>query len=136
MAAPAVQPRDGLGPWLEERLYEFNMDASGHCDGAELGFAVEEDGEVVAGLSGYTWGGIADVKQLWVREDRRKAGLGSALMAAAVAEAKARGCTILFLTTHSFQAPRFYKRLGFEEIAVIENKPLGHGEHVMRLALR
>ena len=103
MAEPAIQARDGLAGELEERLYEFNLVASGHADGEELGFVVEEDGQMVAGLSGYTWGGMADVKQLWVREDRRHAGLGSALMRRAIEEARARGCRLMFLTTHSFQ---------------------------------
>ena len=135
MSGPVIQARDGLAGPLEERLYEFNRVASGHTDGEELGFVVEEDGEVVAGLSGYTWGGMADVKQLWVREDRRHAGLGSALMRRAIEEAKARGCRLMFLATHSFQAPAFYARLGFEELAVIADKPPGHAEHILRLKL-
>jgi GNAT superfamily N-acetyltransferase len=135
VAEPAIQARDGLAGELEERLYEFNLVASGHADGEELGFVVEEDGQMVAGLSGYTWGGMADVKQLWVREDRRHAGLGSALMRSAIEEARARGCRLMFLTTHSFQAPGFYARLGFEELAVIADKPPGHAEHILRLTL-
>jgi ribosomal protein S18 acetylase RimI-like enzyme len=121
---------------LDERLYEFNQDATGYRDGDDLRFAVEEDGEVVAGAVGYTWGGIAELKLVWVREDRRHAGLGSALMQAAIAEAQARGCRFLFLSTHSFQAQAFYERLGFETLATLPDKPLGHAEHWMRLTLR
>ena len=132
--AEVVRAGGDLGRWLEERLYDFNQDATGYRDGRDLAFAVEEGGEVVAGCAGYTWGGIAEVKQLWVREDRRKAGLGSALMRAAIEEARARGCRHLFLSTHSFQAQGFYEQLGFETLATIPGKPLGHAEHWMRLA--
>jgi GNAT superfamily N-acetyltransferase len=135
MTAAVIRERDGLAAELEERLYEFNRAASGHADGRELGFAVEEEGELIAGLCGYTWGGMADVKQLWVREDRRHAGLGSALMRRAIGEARRRGCRLMFLTTHSFQAPAFYARLGFEELAVVADKPPGHAEHILRLML-
>jgi GNAT superfamily N-acetyltransferase len=135
VGAPVIRERDGLGAELEERLYEFNVVAAGHGHGQELGFAVEEGGELVAGLSGYTWGGMADIKQLWVREDRRRSGLGSALMRRAIDEARARGCRLMFLTTHSFQAPGFYARLGFKELAVIADKPPGHAEHILRLTL-
>jgi len=132
----AVVPKgEDLGQLLEDRLYAFNQDATGYRDGDDLNFAVEEAGEIVAGVAGYTWGGIAEVKQLWVREDRRHAGLGLELMHAAIAEAKARGCRFLFLATHSFQAQAFYARLGFETIATLPDKPLGHAEHWMRLDL-
>ncbi len=90
---------------------------------------------MVAGLSGYTWAGIAEVQVLWVREDRARAGLGRELMSAAIAEARARGCALMFLATHSFQARGFYEKLGFEEIATIPDKPLGHSEHWMRLRI-
>ena len=135
MGGPQITARDGLAAELEERLYAFNRVASGHHDGQELEFAVEEDGETLAGLAGYTWGGMAQVNQLWVREDHRHTGLGSALMRRAIEEAKARGCQLMFLTTHSFQAPGFYARLGFEELAVIRDKPPGHAEHILRLTL-
>ena len=75
------------------------------------------------------------MKLLWVRGDRRNSGLGGQLMAAAIAEARARGCTLMFLSTHSFQARGFYEKLGFELIATIPDKPLGHAEHWMRLQL-
>lgn len=134
--APVVVPAgEDLGSWLEDGLYDFNQDATGYRDGEDLAFAVEEAGAVVAGCAGYSWGGIAEIKQVWVREDRRGAGLGAAVMRAAIAEARARGCRFLFLSTHSFQAQGFYERLGFETLATIPDKPLGHAEHWMRLEL-
>ena len=120
---------------IERRLYEFNMDATGYRDGAELGFVVETAGEVVAAAAGYTWGGICEVKTLWVHAEHRRAGLGSTLMAQAIEEARRRGCRLLFLTTYDFQAREFYERLGFECIATIPDKPLGHVEHIMRRTL-
>ncbi len=120
---------------LAERLNEFNYAAVGKRDGADLDFIVEADGEMTGGLSGYTWAGIAEVKLLWVREDLRGSGVGRELMAAAIAEAKARGCGLMFLSTHSFQSQGFYEKLGFETIATIPDKPLGHAEHWLRLSL-
>ena len=120
---------------IEQRLYEFNMDATGYRDGRDLGFVVEEAGDVVAAAAGYTWGGICEVKTLWVHPERRKAGLGSALMGQAIEEARTRGCRLMFLSTYDFQAPDFYARLGFERIATIPDKPLGHVEHIMRRTL-
>jgi len=70
-----------------------------------------------------------------VRDDQRGKGLGAQLMTAAIAEARARGAKLMFVGTHSFQAPGFYERLGFELVATIPDKPLGHADHWLRLEL-
>jgi N-acetylglutamate synthase-like GNAT family acetyltransferase len=138
MAAPGphvVARHDVDRAAIEGRLYEFNVQATGYDDGRDLGFVVEDAGEVVAAVAGYTWGGICEVRTLWVHPDRRRDGLGSALMTRAVDEARTRGCRLMFLSTYDFQAPAFYVRLGFETVATIHDKPLGHTEHIMRRTL-
>lgn len=51
---------------LGDRLYEFNIAASGIGDGRELAIFVRgDDGRVVAGLYGWTWGGCAFIDRLW-----------------------------------------------------------------------
>ena len=116
-------------------LDAYNAEATGYHDGEELGFVAEEDGELLGGAYGYTWGGICEVRWLWVKEGHRHRGLGSALIRAAIAEARARGCAHVLLTTYDFQAPDFYARHGFAKLAEIPDKPLGHTEFVMRLTL-
>ena len=135
-AAPHVVARHDLETAaIEARLHEFNVQATGYDDGLDLAFVVEEAGEVVAAAAGYTWGGICEVRTLWVHPDHRRSGMGSALMARAIDEARERGCRLMFLTTYDFQAPGFYARLGFETVATISDKPLGHTEHFMRRSL-
>lgn len=56
-------------------------------------------------------------------------------MMQAIAEAPSRGCARIFLATHRFQAPDFYRRLGFAAVAEVIGKPIGHKEIVMRLVL-
>ncbi len=121
---------------LEDNLYAFNVAASRIADGRLLGiFQRDDDGVIVAGLYGWTWGGCLEIELLWVREDRRGAGLGSRLVAAAEAEAIRRGCRQALLDTHSFQAPGFYHRLGYEIYATLDDYPAGHKKHYLRKTL-
>jgi GNAT superfamily N-acetyltransferase len=75
------------------------------------------------------------VRYLWVRADHRKGGYGTTLMKAAEREALARACTRIVLSTHSFQAPRVYERLGFEIIGTHFDYPRGHLKHYLRKEL-
>src|SRR5882762_7890745 len=136
MKTEAVVPLDDvqcqeLDAFLVERIYEFNSKATGYFDGRLLGARVQnEAGEVIAGFNGHTWGGCAEISHLWVSEPHRGHGLGKTLLHAAEAEAVRRGCTQVVLITHSFQAPGFYERLGYERKYAIEGRPKGHSDIV------
>lgn len=121
---------------LEDRLYEFNCAATGITDGARLGFAVRDAaGALIGAIAGHNWGGVCEIKQLWVHQDHRRRGLGTALLTAAMEEARARGCYQVLLTTHSFQAPAFYVRHGFECVAEVADYPRGHRHLLFRRRL-
>jgi len=124
-------PRPELVAFLEERIYEFNAAATGIYDGTLLNASVRDDaGTVVAGISGHTWGGCCTIVLLWVDASLRGTGIGRTLMQAAEDEAMRRGCRQMVLSTHSFQAPRFYEKLGFRRIAAIPNNPAGHQDFI------
>ena len=84
---------------------------------------LDESGELAAGLSGWTWGVAAGIGMTWVRADTRGAGLGGRLLAAFEGEARERGCTHVFVTSFTFQAPGFYERHGYREIFRWEGVP-------------
>jgi len=120
-----------LEAFLVERIYEFNAHATGYYDGGLIGGRLRgESGEVIAAFNGHTWGGCCVVAHLWVHESQRGRGLGRALLQAAEAEATRNGCRQMVLATHSFQAPAFYERLGYEKQAVIRDQPKGHANFI------
>jgi predicted N-acetyltransferase YhbS len=59
-----------------------------------------------------------------------------ALVQAAEAEAVRRGCEQMVLSTHSFQSPAFYQRLGYEKQAVIRGQPKGHANVIYAKRLK
>ena len=115
--------------FLAERIYEFNANATGLFDGEEFAAAVRDsNGRIIAGVSGHTWGGCCRVSQLWVHESARKQDVGTSLMVAVEAHAVSKKCTQIVLSSHSFQAPDFYRRLGYVEHARISGYPGGHSD--------
>ena len=65
---------------LEDRLYEHNHRAVGLNDGRGLGFvAMNAGGGQVGAIAGYSWAGMAEIKQLWVDEDHRGVGAHAGL---------------------------------------------------------
>lgn len=67
------------------------------------------------------------VNWLWVADSYRKRGIGSQLMAQAEAAAREQDCRAAYLDTFTFQAPKFYQRLGYREFGRLDDFPPGHG---------
>jgi len=132
VALTAVDPTPDDVQYLEDRIYEFNSNATGIGDGELLAFFVRAGDRIVAGICGNTWGGSCELRQFWVEESQRNRGLGTKLFQAAEQEARWRGCTQIVLMTFSFQAPGFYERHGFEVVAALDDHPRGHRNVLMR----
>jgi ribosomal protein S18 acetylase RimI-like enzyme len=62
---------------------------------------------------------------LWVKPTLRGRGLATRLIAAAEAEAAARGCSQTVHFTYAFQARALYERSGYQLVGRVENFPSG-----------
>jgi predicted GNAT family acetyltransferase len=120
-----------LNQRLSDELDKFNGAATpGVAAAEELTVRMEQDGELVAGVSGWTWGQAAGIGMTWVREDQRGRGIGATLLATFETAAAERGCTHVFVTSFTFQAPAFYQRLGYEELFRWESVPTADQDDV------
>jgi N-acetylglutamate synthase-like GNAT family acetyltransferase len=117
---------------LETLLYRHNRHATGRDDGKSLAFvAMDGHGNQIGAIAGYTWAGIAEIRQLWVDEHQRGHGVGRNLVDAAIAEAIARGCQSVWTLSYTFQAPGLYEKCGFLRVAELPDWPPGHAHIVL-----
>ena len=121
---------------LEERVAAAAVAAAGVGEDQEFGIFVRDDeGRVVAGVSGIVWGGFCELHALWVDEAHRGRGLGRALMTAAEDEARQRGCALVEFHAYDLLGYGLYERLGYETVGVIEGCPAGSAARWYRKSL-
>ena len=115
-------------PASEERIAEL------HQNLADAGQALREDefetfvfsvsgsdGAMTAGCKGEIAFKSAHISELWVDKSHRGAGLGSALIKAAEAHAKEKGCMRLHLETRNEKARELYGKLGYAVFGALPN---------------
>jgi GNAT superfamily N-acetyltransferase len=111
--------------FLENQIRLESSAAMGLGDEVELAIFVREAGKIVAGISGWTWGDCCELQSLWVHPRLRGQGHATRLIAAAEAEAAARGCSQTVHLTYEFQARALYEKTGYELVGRVEGFPSG-----------
>ena len=135
---PALRVEKVLGPAKREigkALRAYNAAATGKSNYRPLAVTVRDKGKIVAGLVAETYWGWMYVNLLWVAEQHRGQGWGRTLMRKAEAEARKRGVRNVFLDSFSFQAPKFYVKLGYREYGRLKDFPAGHDRVSLMKAL-
>ncbi|KRW63883.1 GCN5 family acetyltransferase [Aeromonas allosaccharophila] len=100
---------------LVDNLRQFNFKKMGEERSQPLMVIIRNDNdEIVGGIAGRTIYHQLLIEVLWVHDDKRGQGLGIQLMEIAECEAKKRGCIAAQVDTLSFQAPKFYEKMGFK----------------------
>lgn len=123
---------------LGEGLMAYNRSQVGGREKAPLTFFLRDvEGRIVGGVHGNysSTSGWLYVSMLWVSEGARGGGYGSRLMRRIEGEAFGRGCRNAYLDTFSFQAPGFYKKLGYVVFGELEDFPEGHSRIFLRKRL-
>ncbi|MBD2868691.1 GNAT family N-acetyltransferase [Paenibacillus arenilitoris] len=126
--------------YVRRRLIEYN---AGHVPEhlssryEELHLALKDDaGRVVGGLLAVLCWNWIEVVILWVEESLRGQGHGARLLRRIEEIAGEQDCAFIKLNTFSFQAPGFYRKHGYEEVAVFEDAPTGSNHYYFRKSIR
>ena len=85
-------------------------------------FLLNQQQEVLGGLLGYYWDAL-HIQTLWISEEIRRCGHGTALLAAAEDAARKANCNRALVQTTDFNAPGFYSRQGYQLAGKIEGWP-------------
>lgn len=111
--------------WICDNVRNETIRRCGVGEDVELAVLATQDGVLVGGCYGATWGGTCELEGLWVEPSSRHRGLGRLLLTAAEEEAARRGCHQLVLLTHATRSPGLYERHGFEQAGAVEDYPSG-----------
>ena len=81
---------------------------------------IREDGRIVAGAVAESTLDAVEVEFLFVDSAWRGKGLGEALLRHIEGAAARDGMRRVLLNTYSFQAPEFYRKMGYRELFVLD----------------
>ena len=117
IAAARQAIRAGLHDYVEARV--------GPAETRPIVLTLRQNGRFGGGFAGHVVFGWLFVELLWIEKRLRGAGQGRALMERGEAEARHLGATRSYLNSFSFQAPDFYRRLGYREYGRLDDCPAG-----------
>jgi GNAT superfamily N-acetyltransferase len=120
--SPATEEEVRSG-YVGRQLREFNYTHVGEypeVQAIRLN-ARDVDGLVLGGLRAVVAMHWLRIEVLWVRDDMRGKGIGSQLLAEAERMARDLGARNAALETFEWQAPGFYARHGYVEVARMDN---------------
>jgi len=98
-------------------------------------FIQSDDGEILGGALGNTWGLWLYVSDVWVDTAIRRKGYAAKLMTAIEHQALERRCSYSYLDTFSFQARPLYEKQGYKVFGTLEDHPKGHTHYFMKKGL-
>lgn len=99
----------------------------GYSDRRPLHVLVRDpaSGRVLGGISGRTSLGLLFIDVVYLPPALRRGRVGRRMLVMAEEEARRRGCVAGVLYSITFQAPRFYQRMGWEVFGEIACVPPG-----------
>lgn len=117
-------------------LRAYNTEQAGDDSYQHVCFLLKDpDNAIAGGVIGATYWDWLYIDLMWVRENLRGQGYGRKLLSLAEGLARERGAGHAYLDTFTFQAPDFYRKLGYEVFGELREFPPGHTRFFMTKVL-
>ena len=114
---------DQIGEFINKEFAEYGVQSGVELNFEEFHFVSEdEDGKVIGVITGRAYYNEVHIGDLIIDKNIRRNGLGRQLVEAVENAYKDKEYEKITLTTFGFQAPEFYKKLGYEVEFVREDK--------------
>ena len=111
-----------IGEFINKEFTDYALENNVELNYDDFCFVEEDDGKILGVITGRAYYDEVHVVDQIVDRSCRRSGLGSRLVAAVEEAYKGKGYGKITLTTFGFQAPEFYKKLGYQIEFVRENK--------------
>ena len=105
---------------IEDGIMEYGLLQVNGIAPKKWAFHAIEAGEIVGGATGRVHFSQFYLDNIWVKEEYRSKGIGTKIHEAVVTCAKQCACHRIQLSTLNEKAVRFYTRLNYETLAMIE----------------
>lgn len=123
--------------FVGQQLSAFNDADVGASERTSLAvFVRDENGKILAGISGYTAWGWLYIQWLWVDSSLRGQRVAGKMLQTAEDEALARGCHNALIDTFSPVAKIAYERQGYEVFGELPDFPIGRTRSFLKKRLK
>jgi GNAT superfamily N-acetyltransferase len=131
------QPSEADREIILELLSSYNERVGGpaHYEPFAIRLADTATGASVGGLWARIYYDWLFVELLYVPDEARGRDIGTRLISEAEAFARRKGCIAVWLMTYGFQAPGFYRKLGYRAFATLNHDPRGRKLFFFRKSL-
>ena len=135
-AIKRVEDDDTTGGFIHEEFTAYGNRCGVKLNYDEFCFSAENgDGKIIGVITGRAYYNEVHIGDLIVDERHRGTGLGSRLVRAAEDAYRDKGYDVVTLTTFGFQAPEFYKKLGYQVEFIRESRDPKLNKYFLKKAL-
>ncbi|MBO4637054.1 MAG: GNAT family N-acetyltransferase [Clostridiales bacterium] len=113
---------ESTGEFINREFSEYGIKNGIDLNYDEFCFVAEDAGKIIGVITGRAYYNEVHIGDLIVSGTCRRSGVGTELVRAVEEAYKDKGYDRITLTTFGFQAPEFYKKLGYETEFIREDK--------------
>ncbi|MGD9007526.1 MAG: GNAT family N-acetyltransferase [Desulfobacteraceae bacterium] len=110
---------------IEEGVMQYGVLQVGGETPRKWAFHIKDKDKLIGGATGRDHFTQFYLDNIWVKEEYRSLGIGERIHKDVVACAEKCGCNRILLSTLNRRALKFYRKLGYEHLAVIEEYVIG-----------